>query len=142
MDLSDLYNDIITEHNQNSPNKKNLDNPTKVEKGHNPSCGDDIKLELKLDGDVIKDAAFTGTGCAISQASTSIMIDVIKGKTIKEALRLTEKFLDMIKGNIKDEEKLEDLEEAIAFKNISKMPARVKCAVLAWHTLQEAVRNN
>jgi nitrogen fixation NifU-like protein len=142
LDLSDIYNEIITEHNLNSPNKRSLDNPSKTEKGHNPSCGDDIKLELKLDGDIIKDAAFIGTGCAISQASTSIMIDVIKGKTVKEALRLTEKFLDMIKGNITEDEKLEDLEEAVAFKNISKMPARVKCAVLAWHTLQEAVKNN
>ena len=105
--------------------------------GHNPNCGDEIKLEVKLNGDVIEDMAFTGHGCAISQSSTSVMIDVLKGKTIKEAKDIIETFINMIKREIKDEKELEKLEDAIAFKNISNMPARVKCALLAWHTMED-----
>ena len=81
--------------------------------------------------------AFTGHGCAISQSSTSVMIDVLKGKTIKEAKDIIETFINMIKREIKDEKELEKLEDAIAFKNISNMPARVKCALLAWHTMED-----
>ena len=81
--------------------------------------------------------AYTGHGCAISQASTSIMIDTLKGKTIEEAKDIVETFIDMIKRETKNEEDLEKLEDAIAFKNISNMPARVKCALLAWHTIEE-----
>ncbi|WP_150824940.1 Fe-S cluster assembly sulfur transfer protein SufU, partial [Megasphaera sp. DJF_B143] len=86
-----------------------------------------------------KDAAYTGHGCAISQASADIMIDLIKGKTVEEALRLVNLFLEMIKREVTDDDKLEELEDAIALKNISNMPARVKCAVLAWHTLKDAL---
>ena len=139
MNLNDIYTEMILEYSKNTYNKKHLDNPDTVELGHNPSCGDEITLELKFDGDIIKDASFTGHGCAISQASTSIMIDQIKGKTKEEALKLVNLFLDMIKGNIQDEDQLEELEDAIAFKNISNMPARVKCAVLSWHTLKESI---
>lgn len=81
--------------------------------------------------------AFTGHGCAISQASTSIMIDTLKGKTVEEAKDIVKTFIDMIKRETKSEEELEKLEDAIAFKNISNMPARVKCALLAWHTIEE-----
>lgn len=81
--------------------------------------------------------AFTGHGCAISQASTSIMIDTLKGKTVEEAKDIVKTFIDMIKRKTKSEEELEKLEDAIAFKNISNMPARVKCALLAWHTIEE-----
>lgn len=140
MHLNDIYTELIMEHNQSSHNKRNLANPDTKELGHNPSCGDEISLELKFDGDIIKDAAFTGSGCAISQASTSIMIDLIKGKSKEEALNLVETFIGMIKREIKSEEELEILEDAIAFQNISNMPARVKCAVLAWHTLKESIK--
>ena len=108
-----------------SHNKRKMDHPDKCEMGHNPSCGDEIELEIKMNGDVIEDLAFTGHGCAISQASTSIMIDTLIGKTKEEALE------------IKEDAKLEKLEDAIAFKNVSNMPARVKCAVLAWHTIKD-----
>ena len=91
---------------------------------------------------MIQDAAYTGQGCAISQASADIMIDLIKEKSVSEALRLVKLFLDMIKREVTDEDTLEELEDAIALKNISNMPARVKCAVLAWHTLQEALEKN
>ena len=92
-----------------------------------------------MNGDIIEDLAFTGQGCVISQASTSMMIDLIKGKDKEEALKLVETFIGMIKREINDEDELEALEDAIVLKNISNMPARVKCAVLAWHTLKEAI---
>ncbi|AQR95780.1 MULTISPECIES: Fe-S cluster assembly sulfur transfer protein SufU [Clostridium] len=139
MDLNAIYTELIMEHSTSKHNKRSLENPDIKEKGHNPSCGDEITLELKLNNDSIEDLAFTGQGCAISQASTSIMIDLIKGKKIDEALMLTETFIGMIKREIKDDEELYALEDAMAFKNISNMPARVKCAVLAWHTLKEAL---
>lgn len=139
MDLNDIYTELIMQHSTSKHNRRKIENPDLCEEGHNPSCGDEIALELKLNGDVIEDLAFTGQGCAISQASTSMMIDLIKGKDRKEALKLIETFIGMIKREINDEEELEELEDAIVLKNISNMPARVKCAVLAWHTLKESI---
>jgi len=139
MNLDSVYTELIMEHNKNSRNKHSLENADLSEHGHNPSCGDDITLELKFDGDIISEAAFTGSGCAISQASTSIMIDLIKGKSIEKALELVETFIAMIKKEIKDQQELRKLKDAMALKNISNMPARVKCAVLSWHTLKEAL---
>ena len=136
-DLNNIYNELIMEHSMNSYNKKKLENADYCEVGHNPNCGDEITLELKLNGDIIEDMAFSGHGCAISQASTSIMIDVLKGKTIKEAKEIIKTFIDMIKRENKSEEELEKLEEAIAFRNVANMPARVKCALLAWHTIED-----
>ena len=136
-DLTDVYNDLIMEHSLNSYNKKKLEGADYSEIGHNPNCGDEITLELKLDGNKIEDMAFTGHGCAISQASTSIMIDTLRGKTIEEAKEIIKTFIEMIKRETTDEEQLKKLEDAIAFKNVSNMPARVKCALLAWHTIEE-----
>lgn len=140
-DLTDIYNELIMEHSMNSYNKKKLENVTCSEIGHNPNCGDEITLELKLNGDKIEDMAFSGHGCAISQASTSIMIDTLKGKTIGEARQIIKTFIDMIKRETKDEEELEKLEDAIAFKNVSNMPSRVRCALLAWYTLENMLEN-
>ena len=140
--MDDIYNDLIMEHSMNSYNKKKLENTDYCELGHNPSCGDEIELELKLNGDIIEDMAFTGHGCAISQASTSIMIDTLRGKTITEAKDIIETFIKMIKREITSEEELEKLEDAIAFKNISNMPARVKCALLAWHTMEDILNKS
>ena len=140
--LDDIYNELIMEHSMNSYNKKKLNNADFCEIGHNPNCGDEISLELKLNGDIIEDMAFSGHGCAISQASTSIMIDTLRGKNIKEAKEIIETFIKMIKREINDEDTLEKLEDAIAFRNISNMPARVKCALLAWHTIEEILNKN
>ena len=140
--LEEVYNDLIMEHSLNSYNKKKLDNADYCELGHNPNCGDEISIELKLDGDVIEDMAFTGHGCAISQASTSIMIDTLRGKTIEQAKEIIETFIEMIKREITDEKELEKLEDAIAFRNIANMPARVKCALLAWHTMEDILDKN
>ena len=136
-DLTDVYNELIMEHSMNSYNKRKLECATCASLGHNPNCGDEIELELKLNGNIIEDLAFTGHGCAISQASTSIMIDTLRGKTIKEAREIIKIFIEMIKRETKDEKELKKLEDAIAFKNVSNMPARVKCALLAWHTIED-----
>lgn len=141
-EFEDIYTELIMEHSMHSENKKKLDSSDYCEMGHNPSCGDEIQLELKLNGDVIEDMAFTGHGCAISQSSTSIMIDTLRGKTIKEAKEIIATFISMIKREAKTEEELEILEEAIAFKNVANMPARVKCALLAWHTIEKILEKN
>ena len=138
MELNEIYTQLIMEHSASKHNRRSIENPDLSEKGHNPSCGDEITLEIKVNGDIIEDLAFSGQGCAISQASTSMMIDLLKGKNKDEALELVDMFISMIKREIDDEEKLEELEDAIVLKNISNMPARVKCAVLAWHTIKEA----
>lgn len=137
--MDELYNDIIMEHSMNSYNKKKMSNADFSEIGHNPNCGDEITLDMKMNGDVIEDMAFSGHGCAISQASTSVMIDTLKGKTIYEAKEIVRIFIEMIKRETKDEAELEKLEDAIAFKNVSNMPARVKCALLAWHTVEDII---
>ena len=141
-DLDNIYNELIMEHSMNSYNKKKLNNVDFSEIGHNPNCGDEITLEIKLNGNIIEDMAFSGHGCAISQASTSIMIDTLKGKTIEEAKEIIQTFIGMIKREITDEKELEKLEDAIAFKNVSNMPARVKCALLAWHTIEDIINKN
>ena len=139
-ELEAMYNDLIMEHSMNSYNKKKLDHADYCELGHNPSCGDEIQLELNVKDGIIEDMAFTGHGCAISQASTSIMIDTLKGKSIEEARDIIKTFIGMIKSEIKDEAELEKLEDAIAFQIVSHMPARVKCALLAWHTLEDMIK--
>ena len=140
--LGDLYTEVIGEHSRSPENKGELAAATVRERGHNPSCGDEITLELQIEDDIIKDAAFTGVGCAISQASTDIMIDLMRGKTVEEAQRLAQLFTSMIKREVTDDAALEELDEAIALKNISNMPARVKCAVLAWHTLEDVLKKD
>ena len=112
-----------------------MDSPTLTHDGINPSCGDELTLQLRVENDVIEEASFVGHGCAISQASADIMADLITGETIKEAKRLAGLFLSMIRGDELTEEDYEDLDEAAQLKDISHMPARVKCAELAWRTL-------
>ena len=141
-ELSDVYNEIIMEYSMNSYNKKKLENADYCEIGRNPNCGDEITLQIKMNGNVIEDMAFSGHGCAISQASTSLMIDTLKGKTIEEARGIIKTFIGMIKREIKDETQLKKLEDAIALRNVSNMPARVKCALVAWHTLEDMLGKN
>ena len=137
MDLKALYQEILNEHNINPNHKGVMDNPTFTLQGVNPSCGDNIYLQLSIDENgIITDGSFNGSGCAISQASVDMMLDCVIGKTKDEALRLNELFMDMIQGKASDDQ-IEDLDEAASLKNISFMPARVKCAVLGWHTMHE-----
>lgn len=130
-----FYNEILTDHNLHPMHKHALPDANMQLEGVNPSCGDDIILNLKVEDGKIVDGSFTGDGCAISQASADIMLDLIIGREVEEAERLKESFLHMIKGAATDEE-MELLEEAGALADISHMPARVKCAVLGWHTLE------
>lgn len=143
MEQIDIYNELIMEHAFSTRNKKELEHYDSCSLGHNPNCGDEITLELKLSDDkqTIEDMSFTGHGCAISQASTSIMIDVLKGKTVSEAKQIIEVFFKLIRREeiSKGDSKL--LKDAIAFSNISNMPARVKCALLSWHTLDDMLNN-
>ena len=137
--MNNFYNEILTEHNVRPEFKYDLECPTIQLEGVNPNCGDDIWLNLVMKDGVIQDASFNGDGCAISQASADIMLGMIIGKSKEEALRLGKLFLRMIQGEADDEE-IEQLEEASALKDIAHMPARVKCAVLGWHTLEEALK--
>lgn len=136
MENRSFYNEILTEHNVHPEYKHDLPDADLVLEGVNPNCGDDIFLKLKVRDDIIVDGAYIGDGCAISQASADIMLGMIIGKHKDEALQLGELFFKMIKGEATDEE-IESLEEASALKDIAHMPARVKCAVLGWHTLEE-----
>lgn len=139
MENKNFYNEVLTEHNIRPDYKHDIADADIVLDGVNPSCGDEIQLKLKLDGDVIVDGAFVGDGCAISQASTDIMLGMIIGKKKEEALAMGDVFMKMIRGTATDEE-IDSLEEASALKEIAHMPARVKCAVLGWRTLSEALK--
>lgn len=141
MERRSFYNAILTEHNLHPYHKEPLVDADIEKEGINPSCGDDIVLQIRFDGDTIADGGFTGDGCAISQASADIMLEMVIGRTRAEALHLAELFLRMIKGKVTDEE-LEELEEAGALQDISHMPSRVKCAVLGWHTLEEILKES
>ncbi len=140
MDLSSIYTELIAEHNASTRNRRRLENPDAVMEGINPSCGDELEIAVRIKDGVIEDAAYTGSGCAISQASASMMTDLMRGKTLTEAHELVETFLGMIRREITDEERLYVLGEAAALVGIAELPARVKCAVLAWHTLQGAIK--
>lgn len=141
MENRTFYNEILTDHNLHPAHKHELAEANLELEGLNPNCGDDILLKLKVEDGIIQKGAFQGSGCAVSQASTDIMLDLIVGKRTEEAVRLADIFFRMIKGTISEEE-LEELEEASALKEISHMPARVKCAVLGWHTMTELVQTN
>lgn len=136
MSTRTYYNEILTDHNIRPGHKHSLPDANMTLEGVNPSCGDEIVLHLKVEDGVIIDGAFEGDGCAVSQASADIMLDLIIGLKVEEAKRLSEIFLRMIKGEITEEE-MEELDEAGALQDISHMPSRVKCAVLGWHTMDE-----
>ena len=138
MENRSFYNEILTEHNIHPEFKHDLPDADIVLEGVNPSCGDNIVLKLKTDGDIITDGAFVGDGCAVSQASADIMLGMIVGRKKEEALKLADLFQRMIHGDATGAE-LEPLEEAVALEDVAHMPARVKCAMLGWRTLKQAV---
>ncbi len=141
MDLKGLYREIVNEHNLRPAHKGEMESPDLVLRGVNPSCGDDITLQLKIVDNVIEDAMFKGSGCAISQASVDMMADQVIGRSKEDAVKLAGIFMGMIKGDIKDEETIEELDEAASLQDIAHMPARVKCAVLGWKTMQEMLEH-
>lgn len=140
MESRTFYNEVLTEHNVRPAHKRALAGECFSLEGVNPSCGDDITLSLRVEDGVIVDGAFEGDGCAISQASADIMLDLVIGRTKEESLRLSDVFRRMIQGAASEAE-IEELEEAGALRDVSHMPARVKCTVLGWHTLDEILRN-
>ena len=135
-EFEELYSDLIMDHSMASPYKKELESFSCSSMGHNPNCGDEISLQAVVEDGIVKDMAFSGHGCAISQSSTSIMIELLKGKTVEEAKKLVSIFIKMIKREEITDEELKSLKNARAFKNISNMPSRVKCALLSWHTFE------
>jgi nitrogen fixation NifU-like protein len=138
MQLDNLYQEVILDHYKNPQNKK-LDTEFDAQVHHvNPSCGDEITLNITLDGDSIKSVTWEGVGCSISQASVSIMTDLVKGKSLSEAEKISESFMQLMqsKGAEKGDELI--LEDAVALAGVSQYPARIKCALLGWMALKDA----
>jgi nitrogen fixation NifU-like protein len=139
--LDDLYRDLILDHYRHPRNRGNLSNPTAKADGYNPLCGDEVELELELDEQgVIEDVAFKGRGCSISQASASMMTELIKGQDRVEAQHLVESFKRMMTDP--EDEPPAELGDLEAFQGVAKFPVRVKCATLAWNVLEQGLRGN
>ena len=145
MDLKELYQDIILEHGKSPRNFGKCDGYNHDAKGHNPLCGDQVHVYLKLnDQRKVEDISFEGSGCAISMASASIMTDLIKGKSNNEAKEIIEDFLGMIKENPELKSNLlkeDDKTKLMCLSGVKQYPMRVKCATLSWHTLTSAIDN-
>jgi nitrogen fixation protein NifU and related proteins len=136
-ELSDLYQEVILDHNRRPRNFRVIDQASRQQEGYNPLCGDRLTLYVTLDGDRISDLAFQGSGCAISKASASLMTETLKGKTVAEARELFEKFHDMVTSSPDTE--AEDLGKLSVLSGVREYPTRVKCASLAWHTVRAAL---
>jgi len=134
--VDELYQEIILDHSKRPRNCHAMDDANRKAEGYNPLCGDKLKLFLKMDGDIVADASFEGSGCAISTASASLMTESLKGKTRQEALDLLEKFHDLLTT---DSPVQQELGKLVVFCGVRDYPARVKCATLAWHTLKSAL---
>ena len=143
MDLRELYQDIILDHGRHPRNRRALEHPTHLAKGHNPLCGDRVTVYLAMDGDRIADVSFDGRGCAISTASSSLMTEVLKGRTIDEARQLFARFHAEVTGGAPvelPEELAEDSERLEPLTGVKAYPARVKCATLPWHAFEAALK--
>ena len=139
-DLRDLYQEVIFDHNRNPRNFYVMSDANRQVEGFNPLCGDRLTLFLKIDGDMITKASFQGSGCAISTASVSLMTEIIKGKSVQEANALFKVFHDMTTGQ-SEQVQLEAVGKLAVLAGVREYPARVKCATLAWHTLEAALIN-
>ena len=139
-ELSDLYQETILEHNKNPRNFREIEGADRTADGNNPLCGDALRVYVDLDGDVVKDVAFKGSGCAISKASASMMTQTVKGKTREEAESLFDEFHRMVTGGLDIETEENHLGKLKIFAGVLEFPARVKCASLSWHTLNAALR--
>src|ERR1051325_11951296 len=141
-DLSDLYQEVILDHNRRPRNFGVLTDATRVANGHNPLCGDRLKLYLKLNGPLIENISFEGSGCAISKASASLMTDAVKGRSTAEALALFDRFHDVVTTPIDQPIDEEAVGKLAVLAGVREFPVRVKCASLAWHTLKSALSNS
>lgn len=138
--LDDLYRDLILDHYRNPRNRGTLEHPSAKVDGYNPLCGDEVEIELQFDDGMIEDIAFTGRGCSISQASTSMMTEAIKGRSKEEAHALAEAFRHMLQNP--DEEVPPELGDLEALQGVGKFHVRVKCATLAWNALEQGLEGN
>jgi len=138
-DLTDLYQEVILDHNRRPRNFGALPDATRVASGHNPLCGDRLRLYLKLDGDRIANISFEGSGCAISKASASLMTDAVKGHLIADANTLFDRFHQVVTTPIDEPIDEESVGKLAVLAGVREFPARVKCASLAWHTLKAAL---
>ena len=137
-ELQDLYQELILDHGRRPRNFRALNDATRSAEGYNPLCGDKVKIYVKMDGDVVRDISFEGTGCAISTASASIMTETLKGKTRAAAEELFQTFHDLVTGQ-KAKVDAPELGKLEVFSGVSEFPIRVKCATLSWHTLRAAL---
>jgi len=138
-ELSDLYQEVILDHNRRPRNFHALTEASHSAEGYNPLCGDRLTLYLKLNGDTIQDVSFEGAGCAISKASASMMTDALKGRSLAEATALFDRFHRMV--TTPPSEPIEDMGKLSSLAGVREFPVRVKCASLAWHTLKAALSN-
>ena len=136
--LSELYQNVILEHNRSPRNYRAMADADRKADGHNPLCGDEVTVWVRMDGDVIGDVSFQGAGCAISKASASLMTGAVKGKRRDEAEALFERFHRLVTGTLPAAE-AETLGKLAVFSGVSEFPVRVKCASLSWHTLKAAL---
>ncbi|MRN53086.1 Fe-S cluster assembly sulfur transfer protein SufU [Paenibacillus monticola] len=136
MNLDDLYRRVIMDHYKNPRNRGSFDDDALKIELNNPTCGDRITLQLKVEDGIVKDARYSGEGCSISMSSASMMTEAVKGKTVKEALDFAEHFSSMMKGETVDFGDYEDIE---ALSGVNKFPARIKCATLAWNALRKGI---
>ncbi len=142
-DLQELYQSIILDHNRRPKNYGPLEGASCSAEGRNPLCGDEVKVELRVENDAIEAVGFTASGCAVSRASASIMTQAVKGKSRADVDRLFTQFHELVTGTLKpDERQARALGEMAAFSGVSKFPVRVKCASMPWHTLQAALRGD
>lgn len=142
MELDSLYQEVILDHYKRPLNKKLAANPTVQVHHVNTSCGDEVTLNLHTDGELVENVTWEGVGCSISQASHSVMSDLLKGKTLDEALALVEEFQRMLQSKGSDPGNEEHLEDGVAFAGVAKFPARVKCALLGWMAFKDALQQS
>lgn len=136
MGIETVYQKTLLEYSRKIEHKHQLDGATGIERGHNPSCGDDLILLIKQADGIVQDVSFLGAGCAVSTASTNMLIELIKGKTVEQAQHCLTVFFDMMAGKEQSEEELESLGDAQILGYFAHMPARIKCATLSWHSAQ------
>jgi nitrogen fixation NifU-like protein len=140
-ELSELYQQVILDHNKKPRNFRKLEAANHKAEGYNPLCGDQLTVYLRLENDTVKDISFEGSGCAISKAAASMMTQAVKGKTKQEADRLFSEFHKMVTGELDEKSTPNQLGNLEIFSGVREFPVRVKCATLAWHTMQAAMNN-
>ncbi len=138
-ELSELYQQVILDHNKKPRNFRKLEGATHQAEGHNPLCGDQLTVYLDLENDAVKDVSFEGSGCAISKAAASMMTQAVKGKTKPEVVRLFDEFHGMVTGELDEDTTPNHLGHLKIFAGVREFPVRVKCATLSWHTLNAAM---